>query len=147
MRLVSVVVPDWEMATMRVSLMSSRSWKPDSSVAVIDPITRPEPPSVSARAVATAWPATAAVPWPITSMRRKLGIRARRAGVSVSAGRRTWRRPPSSTSRPRSVLRNEAGASEISFNRKWGASPRSMSRVVTAGTFHSSAPTGSGVPS
>ena len=28
------------------------------------------------------------------------------------------------------VLRNEPGASEISFSRKWGYSPRSMSRVV-----------------
>ena len=33
MRFVSVVVPDWLMATTSVSLMSGRSPKPDSSVA------------------------------------------------------------------------------------------------------------------
>ena len=35
MRLVSVVVPLWLTAMASVSLMSRRSWKPDSSVAVI----------------------------------------------------------------------------------------------------------------
>ena len=89
-RLVSVVVPDWLMATTRVSDMSSPRWKPDSSVAVMGPTTTPEPTRAASTAAATAWPATAAVPWPITSTRRTPAIRPASSGGIVSGGRVTW---------------------------------------------------------
>ena len=146
-RLVSVVVPDWLMATTSVSVMSAERWNPDSSVAVMARTMTPEPATATSMAAATAWPATAAVPWPITSTRRTEPIRPRSSGGRVSAGRFTPRVPPSSTRRPRSVLRNDWGASLISLSRKWGASPRSMSRVVTDGVFHSTSSMGRGVPS
>ena len=62
-RLVSVVVPDWLMATTSVSTMSGRNAKPESSVAGID-VTRTDEsvPSSDSIASATALPATAAVP-------------------------------------------------------------------------------------
>ncbi len=105
-------------------------------------------------AAAIAWPATAAVPCPITwtvpidPERRRLAI----SSEMVSSPRRTVsvtsdEASSASTSRPRSVLRNDVGDSEISFSRKWGESPRSMSRVVTDGFFHSSAAIGSSEPS
>ena len=69
-RLVSVVVPDWLMATTSVSLMSSASPKPGQ----LGGGQGGAPTSVgqAARrcAAATACPATAAVPWPMTSTRR-----------------------------------------------------------------------------
>ena len=68
MRFVSVVVPDWLTAIASVSLMSRRMPKPDSSVAVTAS-TSSWPSVSSSRIVAVLWPATAAVPWPITRIR------------------------------------------------------------------------------
>ena len=87
------------------------------------------------------WAATAAVPWPITVTRRM--VPSRRGGRRTSAGsasgpRRTSGPSGPSTSLPRSVLRNDAGASPISLRRKWGCSPRSMSRVVICAVASSS---------
>ena len=84
--------------------------------------------------------------------RRPAGCCRRAAGRGASSGSvsgpsATARRPSRSTTLPRSVLRNDAGASEISFSRKCGKSPRSMSRVVISACWSSSACTGSGVPS
>ena len=57
--------------------------------------------------------------------------RSRSVGGQRLVGRARRRaRPSRSTILPRSVLRNDAGASVISLSRKCGASPRSMSRVV-----------------
>ncbi len=61
--------------------------------------------------------------------------------------RRTTGPSGPSTSLPRSVLRKDAGASPISFSRKCGCSPRSMSRVVICARASSDSVTGSGVPS
>ena len=77
MRLVSVVVPDWLMATTSVSLMSDRNPKPESSVAG-SASTRSRPSGMQAsRAPARLWPATCAVPWPITWMRSMRPLRSR----------------------------------------------------------------------
>ena len=56
-------------------------------------------------------------------------------------------RPSLSTIRPRIVLRKLSGASEISLSRKCGASPRSMSRVVTSARTNSAESMGSSRPS
>ena len=61
MRFVSVVVPLWLTATASVSLMSSWSPNPDSSVAVIASTAMTFPAS-SVRILAIDAPATAAVP-------------------------------------------------------------------------------------
>ena len=78
-------------------------------------------------------PATAAVPWPMTRTLVMLpsASRARMSGGSARAPTEARRRPSTSTILPRSVLRKLSGASLISFSRKCGESPRSMSRVVT----------------
>ena len=60
---------------------------------------------------------------------RRPAARRARSG-SVSSAERDREQAVGSTSLPRSVLRNDAGASVISFRRKCGKSPRSMSRVV-----------------
>ena len=98
---------------------------------------------------ASAWPATAAVPWPITSTRSMAPERrpARTSSGSVSGPRPTASPPSRSTSLPRSVLRKLAGDSVISLSRKCGNSPRSMSRVVIWAPAMSPSVTGSGVPS
>ena len=62
MRLVSVVVPHWLMATTSVSLMSGRMPKPDSSVAGVASTRRSSPSVSDASMTARLWPATAAVP-------------------------------------------------------------------------------------
>ncbi len=61
-RFVSVVVPDWLMATMSVSLMSGRMPNPDSSVAGVASTRRSSPSVSDERVRARLWPATAAVP-------------------------------------------------------------------------------------
>ena len=96
------------------------------------------------------WPATAAVPWPMT---RTLVIvpAASRAATSGGSARSPTaaRSSPSSPSwsLPRTVLAKLSGDSVISLSRKCGASPRSMSRVVTSATTTSSAVTGWAEPS
>ena len=69
MRLVSVVVPDWLMATTNVSDIDGRSPKPDSSVAGTASTFRLVAPQNWSSAAAIAPPATAAVPCPITTTR------------------------------------------------------------------------------
>ena len=95
------------------------------------------------------WPATAAVPWPITTTRRIDPSRNRSATAAgmVRSPSSAWSRPSRSRMRPRSVLRKLAGASVISFSRKCGAVPRSMSRVVISATFTSASVRSSSVPS
>ena len=149
MRLVSVVVPLWLMATTSVSLMSSSSPKPESSVAAIASAVRCDPTNRRERG-GELWPAIGGGALPdhddtadragaeavAQVLRERLGDRA-----TTLSGRR------GSTILPRSVLRNDAGASEISFRRKCGKSPRSMSRVVISACWSSSLVSGSGVPS
>ncbi len=149
MRLVSVVVPDWLIATTSVSAMSDRSPKPDSSVAGSASAARPDPAQNWPSAAAIAWPATAAVPCPITSTREISpdASAVRTAAGRASAPRLTARAPSRSTSLPRSVLRKLSGASVISLSRKWGNPARSMSRVVICARARSPSATGSGVPS
>jgi hypothetical protein len=148
-RLVSVVVPDCEIATISVSRMSSVNANPDSSVAGIACTAMPVGSKASAIAAATAWPATAAVPWPITSTRRtRFSCRACTVTAgSEAGGKTTCRRLPWRTMRPRSVFCSEFGASPISFSRKWRNVPRSMSRVVTAARDRFFSVSGNGVPS
>ncbi len=67
-RLVSVVVPLWLTAIASVSAMSSWRPNPDSSVAVTAS-TAMSPLVSSPSVIATARPATAAVPWPMTLIR------------------------------------------------------------------------------
>ena len=62
MRFVSVVVPDWLIATIRVSRMSERSPKPESSVAGRASTRRRPSGIVATSAEAKLWPATWAVP-------------------------------------------------------------------------------------
>ncbi len=148
-RLVSVVVPDWLTATISVSDMSSASSKPDSSVASDVETIGPLPARQRATDSATLRAATAAVPWPMAMMRRMAPDVSRSA---TDAGRAcapssTPHRPLRSTTRPRNVLRNDCGASVISFSRKWANPPRSMSRVVIVAWTSSPSATGSGVPS
>ena len=133
MRFVSVVVPDWLTAIASVSLISSRMWKPDSSVAVIASMSSAEPVS-SSRIAAVLWPATDAVPWPITRM-RVIVPSARRSRITAGSARSPTTARSASLSPvilPRSVLAKLLGDSVISLSRKWGASPRSMSREVTS---------------
>ena len=149
-RFVSVVVPDWLMATTRVSDMSGTRPKPESSVAGRSSTSMPVPVNSSASERATDPPATAAVPCPITSTRRMApaASSARRSSHSTSDPRRTLRVPsPSATRRPRRVERTESGDSLISLIRKWGWSPRSMSRVVTSARDRSADVTGKFRPS
>ena len=110
-RLVSVVVPDWLMATTRVSLMSGRRPKPESSVA--------GRASTRSAAVGRRRPAA---PRPGSGRRRGRcpgrspapGRCARCAGPRRTSARAAPRRRapprarrPASTSLPRSVLRND----------------------------------------
>ena len=101
-------------------------------------------------AAATACPATAAVPWPITRMLwTRPDERAWRSdGGMTSSPRRATRRPFSPvTNFPRRVFRTERGDSEISFNRKCLKPWRSTSRVVISATITSLSETGTSVPS
>ena len=93
MRLVSVVVPDWLMATTSVSAIDDRRPKPDSSVAGRASTRRSVSVVKRASPAASAWPATAAVPWPITSTRSMAPERrpARTSSGSVSGPRLTAR--------------------------------------------------------
>ena len=133
MRLVSVVVPLWLIATTSVSDMSSRSWKPRelggddgvgaqrwSSASAVSTAARLCPAIGGGALTDDDDAADAAVAQP-RPHRRRAACRRRAAPC---------RRPSRSTTLPRSVLRNDAGASEISLSRKCGKSPRSMSRVV-----------------
>ena len=138
------------MATTSVSPMSSSSPKPDSSLAGSAATVNPaDGASSDVRVAARIWPATAAVPWPITSTRRKAPVPRplRTEPGSVSSPRLTVRRPSASTTLPRNVLRNDSGASDTSFSRKWGKPARSTSRVVISATVISPSATGSAVPS
>ena len=121
MRLVSVVVPLWLIATTSVSLMSVASRKPDSSVAsTASTVTGVAGPSASLQRDREA---LARDRGRALADRRAPGGSLRRAGGR--GARRTASRAPSSTTGPpsrsmilpRSVLRNDAGASEISFSR------------------------------
>ena len=147
MRLVSVVVPLWLIATTSVSDMSSPSWNPDSSVAV-SASTAIDRPHSEPSSIATLRPAMAAVPWPITLTReiRPSARASRTASGSESVPRSARSRPSRSAMRPRNVLRTLDGASEISFARKWRCGPRSMSRVVTSAVARSSSASGSARP-
>ena len=103
--------------------MSSASPKPESSVAAIASTRERAARRAAASAAARLCAATAAVPWPMTTTRRIAPARSRarsvvRAASRAEHARRACRRR--STIRPRSVLRNDAGASEISFRRKCG---------------------------
>ena len=149
MRLVSVVVPDWLIATANVSDMSARRRNPDSSVAGSASTRTSVSARSSRRCSARLWPATAAVPCPITSTRvtSPAASRRRTSAGSESSGSSTSNRPSDSMSLPRNVLRNEPGASVISLSRKCGKVPRSMSRVVIWAWVRSAAVTGSSVPS
>ena len=147
-RLVSVVVPLWLTAMTSVSLMSSRSWKPDSSVA--GSASMSSWPSLSSSSSAAAlWPATAAVPWPMTRMRliEPSASRAATAGGRARSPTSARSTPAVSAILPRRVFWKERGASLISFSRKCGASPRSMSRVVTVAVTISLVSTGLSDPS
>ena len=62
MRFVSVVVPDCEVATTSVSLMSAASPKPESSVASVASIVTGLPAIAPRSACTRLWPAIAAVP-------------------------------------------------------------------------------------
>ena len=159
-RLVSVVVPDWLIATTRVSDMSAARPKPDSSVAGQSSTSMDRsgaiPASSASSARDTEPPATAAVPWPMTRTRRIVpsASPARTSTPNASSPRRTCQSvdPASSagpvgTNRPRRVARTESGDSPISFSRKWGWSPRSMSRVVISARTTSSPVTGNRRPS
>ena len=150
MRFVSVVVPDWLIAMMTVSLMSGRMPKPESSVAGVASTLRSvasvSAPSVSARLC----PATAAVPCPITTTRSMAPLRSRSAtacGIVSSPSDAESNPSGSSTRCPRNVLCHDPGASTTSFSRKCGYAPRSMSRVVICAVCTSSGVTGSSVPS
>ncbi|CAB5057991.1 unannotated protein [freshwater metagenome] len=94
-------------------------------------------------------PAIAAVPWPITRIRRidPLARRALIVSGNVNESRSGTSKPLTTSVRPRMVLRKLRGASVISFSRKCGASPRSMSRVVTSATATSLSVTGISTPS
>ena len=148
MRLVSVVVPLWLTATASVSLMSRRSPKPDSSVAVTA-ATSSAPPASSSSTAAIDCPATAAVPCPITRILVIVPAASRAATSSGSARAPTAARsrPSRSTILPRSVLARLSGDSVISLSRKCGLSPRSMSRVVTSAVATSDSLTGCSEPS
>ena len=99
-------------------------------------------------AVAIAVPATAAVPWPITMMRRIVPAARRscRSEGIVSGPSRTTSRPSTLPIRPRSVLRSVLGDSEISLSRKCWWRPRWMSRVVISVLSSSAGSTGSKSP-
>jgi hypothetical protein len=118
-RLVSVVVPLWLTAITSVSDMSGRTSKPESSVASIASTSIGRSRSSSRIDTATLSDATAAVPWPMVMMRRIApdANRSRRAGDSVSSPSTTRSVPSRSINLPRSVLRNDDGASEISLRR------------------------------
>ena len=132
-RLVSVVVPDWLMATTSVSAMSGRSRKPDSSVAG----------SASTRSGVGEHAARSASGQRLAGHRRRAladdehpaDVAAAqpgpdRLGEGLSPRRTTSSCPSRSTSWPAASCGTDAGASLISLSRKWGKSPRSMSRVV-----------------
>ncbi len=97
-----------------------------------------------------AWPATAAVPWPMTRIRAMAPSASRsvmaggRAAPTRADNRPVW---ASVKILPRRVLRNDWGASEISFRRKWGKPARSMSRVVISAMRISPGATARGEPS
>ena len=119
MRFVSVVVPDCEIATTIVSLMSAVSSNPDSSVAVSASIVIGRAPSASRNTRAKLWPATCALPCPITSTRR-MGPGAQ--PVEDRRRQRLGREPHVEPAvafddAAAQVLRNEAGASAISLRR------------------------------
>ncbi len=119
MRLVSVVVPDWLIATIRVSDMSRRRPEPDSSVAVLASVIRSDPANSAPTESATASPATAAVPCPmmVTRRIRPPARSARRSAPRARSPSLTVGVPLTSTSLPRRVDRTEAGASPISLIR------------------------------
>ena len=135
MRLVSVVVPDWLIATTSVSrhvVGAARSptarWPARASTRDGGARRRVAPRARGQALAGDGRGALADDEHPPDRARRAAGS-ARRPG-SVSGRARPSSRPSRSTSLPRSVLRNDAGASEISLSRKCGTSPRSMSRVV-----------------
>ena len=94
-------------------------------------------------------PAIAAVPWPMTRIRRidPLARRSLIVSGNVNESRSGTSEPLTSRVRPRIVLRKLRGASVISFSKKCGASPRSISRVVTSATATSLSVTGISTPS
>ncbi|CAB4736980.1 unannotated protein [freshwater metagenome] len=110
--------------------MSSRTENPDNSVAKVEDTTSSV--LASSKVAATARPATAAVPCPITTTFRidPDAKRFRTFSGIASSPRATSSRPAFSTILPRKVLRSEAGDSVISLSKKCGAAPRFISRVV-----------------
>ena len=122
MRLVSVVVPLWLIAIdERVGHVRR---EPEArQLGREHRLDRDRRATGRARAAARPtrlWPATAAVPWPITSTRRNSPgpqPRAQRRRTASRAASSTTGPPSRSVILPRSVLRNDAGASEISFRR------------------------------
>ena len=120
MRFVSVVVPLWLIATTSVSDMSAASPKPESSVASTastdDRVRRAER-ALQRGDEALAGDRGGALADHEHPAELPGASRARRSSDSVSCGSSTTGTPSRSTSLPRSVLRNEAGASEISLSR------------------------------
>ena len=122
-RLVSVVVPDCEMATTSVSDMSARKPNADSSVAgravTSSAASREASASRVLKHIARLSPATAAVPWPMASTLDTVPSRRPDRTSSGSTSGPIDRPGPSGVSmiRPRSVLRNDDGASLISLSR------------------------------
>ena len=119
MRLVSVVVPDCEMATTSVSLMSAVSPNPESSVAVSASIAIGAGPERFAQHAGEAPARDVRAPLPDHEHAPdRAGLQPAEDRGRERLGRsRTSSRPSRSTMRPRNVLRNEAGASAISLRR------------------------------
>ncbi len=117
-RLVSVVEPDWLTAMTHVSERFSSRPYAENSLAGID-CTVMLVGSSERRVCAMPWAATPAVPCPSTATRRtsSFAMRCRSACGKAEVGRSTAGRSSAVRTRPRSVLRNEAAASRISFSR------------------------------
>ena len=119
-RLVSVVVPLWLMATTSVSLMSWRMPKPRSSVAVIGidvELAVGERVEHGRHAAPGDRRGALADDLDPGDARRRPAGRAIVGGQGARADRRRGSSPSRSTILPRSVLRKLAGASVISFSR------------------------------
>ena len=122
-RLVSVVVPDCEMATTSVSDMSARNPNADSSVAgsalTSSAASAPDSAMSMLRPCARLSPATAAVPCPMASTDDTEPSRRPDRTSSGSVSGPIDRSRPAGVSMilPRSVLRNDDGASPISLSR------------------------------
>ena len=153
-RFVSVVVPDWVTAMTSVSERSSQMKKPLISEAFFPWMLTGAPARYMPRPSAMAWPATAAVPWPMTKTRRiffALRLFTKVSGrMSRPRLKRTFFVPSFFSSMrylPRRVLRTDWADSVISLRKKWGKAPRSMSRVVISACWIMDSVSPTGCPS